>query len=108
MPRNHLTRRAANPAIALSPPSFRFWLNENSSQQAAALVCLSSFTNLPERSRPSDQTHQTAELRRCAVRRSPAWASETVLPSAPGLAEPCLLDGPVVLRAPVYRRCIAF
>src|SRR6266487_1087548 len=77
--------------------------------QAAALgLTITTVTNLPERSRPSDQIHRTAELRRCAVRRSLAWASETVLPSATGLAEPCFLDGPVVLRAPVYRRCIAF
>src|SRR5438034_11105162 len=75
----------------------------------APRVMCQLLTNLPERSRPSDQIHGTAELLHCEVRRSPAWAPKTVPPSAAGLAEPCLLDGsPVDLRAPVCRGRIAF
>jgi len=66
---------------------------------------LAAFTNLPERSRPSDQTHRTAQLRRCAVRRFLASASETVPPFAADLVEPYSLGGsPAAPPGFVYRR----
>src|SRR6188474_498973 len=67
--------------------------------------CTTAFTNRPGRSRPSDQTHRTAELRCCADPQFLAWASETVLPSATDLAQPPSgrLDGwHRPLQAPVY------
>src|SRR5262245_32471051 len=53
-----------------------------SHRAAAGLQLSTRVTNLREHLRPSDQIHRTAELPHCAVRRSPAWASETVPPSA--------------------------
>src|SRR6478736_1329582 len=84
-----VTPKASKDCLTFSPLSLQFWINENSSQQAAALVySVILFTNRPGRSRPSDQIHRTAELQCCAGPQFLRWASETVLPSATGLALP--------------------
>src|SRR6476660_1200323 len=103
-----VTPKTSADCLTFSPLSLQFWINENSSQQAAALVySVILFTNRPERSRPSDQIHRIAELQCCAGPQFLRWASETVLPSAPDLAQPP--SGPLdgwhrPSRARVYRR----